>query len=142
MLVEMPLNIEHLKQRISEIHETKDELRRLTSKPYAELSINEKYAIRYHIIVLAEALGSLCLQIAAEDLNRTPQSYSQCFKILEEEGICNCARDLIALIRLRNLLVHRYWIIDDSQVYNAIKNNFKAVDKFLKSVKDKYAISL
>jgi len=62
----MPVNVDHLKQRISEILETRDELKRLTLKPYTELSMNEKYAIRYHIIVLAEALGSLCLQIAAE----------------------------------------------------------------------------
>ncbi|MGB9684805.1 MAG: DUF86 domain-containing protein [Candidatus Bathyarchaeales archaeon] len=142
MLVEMPINVEHIKQRIIEILETTDELKRLTSKPSAELGFNEKYAIRYHIIVLAEALGSLCFQIATEDFNRTPQSYSQCFKILEEEGVCNCARDLTAIMRLRNLLVHRYWIIDDNQVYNAIKSDFKAVDKFLKSVRDRYAIRL
>ncbi|MBX5321355.1 MAG: DUF86 domain-containing protein [Candidatus Bathyarchaeota archaeon] len=138
----MPINVEHIKQRIIEILETTDELKRLTSKPSAELGFNEKYAIRYHIIVLAEALGSLCFQIATEDFNRTPQSYSQCFKILEEEGVCNCARDLTAIMRLRNLLVHRYWIIDDNQVYNAIKSDFEAVDKFLKSVRDRYAIRL
>ncbi|MDW8041109.1 MAG: DUF86 domain-containing protein [Nitrososphaerota archaeon] len=138
----MPVNVEHVKQRVVEILETVNELKRLTSKPYAELSLNEKYAIRYHIIVLAEALGSLCLQIAAEELNRAPQSYSQCFKMLEEEGVCNCAKDLIAIMRLRNLLVHRYWVIDDSQVYDVIKGNFKAVDQFLKSVRDRYAISL
>jgi uncharacterized protein YutE (UPF0331/DUF86 family) len=142
MLVKMPVDVGHLKQRISDILESKTELNRLASKPYAELSMDEKYAIRYHIIVLAEALGSLCLQIAAEDLKRTPQSYSQCFKIMEEEGICNCAKDLTAIMRLRNLLTHRYWTIDDAQVYNSIKGNFKAIDKFLRSVKDRYAISL
>jgi uncharacterized protein YutE (UPF0331/DUF86 family) len=138
----MPISVEQIKQRITEILETIDELKRLTSKSYAELSLNEKYAIRYHIIVLAEALGSLCFQMATEELNRAPESYSQCFKMLEEEGICDCARDLTALVRLRNLLVHRYWVIDDSQVYDAIKSNFKAVEKFLERVKDRYAINL
>jgi uncharacterized protein YutE (UPF0331/DUF86 family) len=123
-LVEMPVNVDHLKQRISEIFETRDELKRLTLKPYTELSMHEKYAIRYHIIVLAEALGSLCLQIAAEDLHRIPQSYSHCFKMMEEEGICNCAKDLATIVRLRNLLAHRYWVIDDARVYNAIKINY------------------
>jgi len=46
------------------------------------------------------------------------------------------------LVRLRNLLTHRYWIIDDNQVYNSIKNDFKSVNKFLESVQDKYAIDL
>jgi len=61
---------------------------------------------------------------------------------MEEEDICDCAKDLTALMRLRNLLTHRYWIIDDARIYDSIKNNFKAVDKFLKSVKEKYAIKI
>ena len=142
VLVRMPININHLKQRINEILESKAELNRLTSKPYNKLSMEEKYAIRYHIIVLAEALGSICLQIATEDLKRTPQSYPECFKIMEEKGICDCAKDLTAIMRLRNLLTHRYWTIDDAQIYDSIKNNFKTIDKFLRSVKEKYAINI
>ena len=34
-----------------------------------------------------------------------------------------CLRDIVALIRLRNLLVHRYWVIDE-RVYWSVKNNF------------------
>ncbi len=62
--------------------------------------------------------------------------------MLEEEGVCDCAKDLTALVRLRNLLVHRYWVINDDQIYNAIKSNFRAVEGFLKSVKERYAINL
>jgi uncharacterized protein YutE (UPF0331/DUF86 family) len=138
----MPVNKDHLKQRINEILEAKSELKRLTSKLYNKMSQEEKYAIRYHIIVLAESLGSICVQIATEDFKRTPQSYSECFKIIEEKGVCNCAKDLTAIMRLRNLLTHRYWIIDDTQIYNSIKNNFKAIDKFLRSVKENYAIHI
>ena len=105
--------------------------------------MDEKYAVRYHIIVLAEAVGGICLHIAKEDLGQEPLSYSECFKILDEEGVCgNCARDLSAIVRLRNLLTHRYWTIDDRQVYESIKNDFRGVDKFLESVQEKYAVDL
>jgi Protein of unknown function DUF86. len=33
----------------------------------------------------------------------------------------------VALIRLRNLLVHRYWVIDDERVYWSVRNNFKCI---------------
>ncbi len=139
----MPVNVSQIKQRITEVLDAKAELNRLTLKPYAELNVEEKYAIRYHIIVIAEALGSVCLHIAKEDLQQEPLSYSECFRLLDEEGISdNCAKELTVLVRLRNLLTHRYWIIDDSQVYNSIKNDFKSVNKFLKSVQEKYAIDL
>ncbi len=139
----MPVDMSQIKQRITEVLDAKAELKRLTLKPYAELNIEEKYAIRYHVIVLAEALGSVCLHVAKEDLQQEPLSYSECFKLLDEEDISdNCAKELTALVRLRNLLTHRYSIIDDNQVYNSIKNDFKNVSKFLESVQDKYAIDL
>jgi len=42
----MPINVDHLKQRINEILESKAELNRLTTKPYTKLSMEEKYAIK------------------------------------------------------------------------------------------------
>lgn len=88
-------------------------------------------------------MGNVCLHVAKEDLKQEPLSYSECFRLLDEEGVSdNCAKELAALVRVRNLLTHRYWIIDDNQVYNSIKNDFKGVDKFLESVQDKYAINL
>jgi uncharacterized protein YutE (UPF0331/DUF86 family) len=58
-----------------------------------------------------------------------------------EEGICSdYAKDLPAMVRLRNLLSHhRYWVIDGEQVLNSIKDNFGGVDKFIESVQEKYA---
>jgi len=139
----MPVDLSQLKQRITEVLDAKAELKRLTFKSYAKLSLDEKYAIRYHIIVLAEALGGICLHVAKEDLEKEPLSYSECFRLLDEEGVCgDCAKDLSAMVRLRNLLTHRYWTIDDQQVYDSIKNDFRGVDRFLESVQEKYAVEL
>jgi uncharacterized protein YutE (UPF0331/DUF86 family) len=139
----MPVNPDQLKQRINEVLGAKTELNRLPTKPYIKLSMDEKFAIRYHVIVLAEALGAVCLHIAKEDLGYEPLSYSECFGLLDEEGICGkCAKDLSAIVRLRNLLTHRYWTIDDQLVYNSIKDDFNGVDKFLSSVGEEYAIEV
>ncbi|MGD6851425.1 MAG: DUF86 domain-containing protein [Candidatus Bathyarchaeia archaeon] len=139
----MPVDVNQIKQRLNEVLAAKAELKRLTGKPYEKLDMNEKYAIRYHVIVLAEALGNVCLHVAKEDLKQEPLSYSECFRLLDDEGISeNCAKELTKLVRLRNLLTHRYWIIDDNQVYNSIKNDFHGVESLLESVSDKYAIDL
>ncbi len=139
----MPVDVNQLKQRIAEVLGAKAELKRLTSKPFVELNLETKYAIRYHVIVLAEALGSICLHIATEEFSQTPFSYSECFTFLDEQGVCSdCAKDLRPLVRLRNLLAHHYWVIDDERVYNSIKNDFRGVDKFLEIVGDKYGNGL
>ena len=41
-----------------------------------------------------------------------------------------------ALIRLRNLLVHRYWTIDDERIYASVKSNFESVRNFLKRLRE------
>jgi len=138
----MPTDAAYLKQRMNDVLEAVSELKRLTSKPYPKLSSEEKYSIRYHLIVLAESLGSICVHAATEDLHREPQSYSECFRMLEDKGIFDCAKDLVEIMRLRNLLAHRYWTIDDAQVYDSVKKNFKCVHKFLRSIKRKYGIRI
>jgi uncharacterized protein YutE (UPF0331/DUF86 family) len=45
-------------------------------------------------------------------------------------------------VGLRNLLTHRYWTIDDKRVYDSMKNDFKGVDRFVESVKKKYAVDV
>jgi len=119
-MVEMPVDPALLGQGMNEVLEAMFELRRLTLKPYSTLSIEDKYSIRYHVIVLAEAIGSICIHVATEDFSREPRSYSECFRMLEEENIFDCAKDLIGIVTLRNLLVHRYWTIDDAQVYGSV----------------------
>jgi uncharacterized protein YutE (UPF0331/DUF86 family) len=52
--------------------------------------VDEKYAIRYNIVVLVESL-----------------------------------------VGLRNLLIHRYWGVEDRRVYQSLKANFKCVEEFL-----------
>jgi uncharacterized protein YutE (UPF0331/DUF86 family) len=97
------------------------ELYRLTSKRYNELSTDEKYSIRYNIIVLVEALVALCSHIAVEELGKIPRSYRESVRIVAEYLNIPCIDDLETLVGLRNLLIHRYQIILDDKVYSFIK---------------------
>ncbi|MFZ8791136.1 MAG: HepT-like ribonuclease domain-containing protein [Thermosphaera aggregans] len=38
------------------------------------------------------------------------------------------------IIKLRNLFVHRYWVVDDKVIYDAIKKDFKYVEEFIERV--------
>jgi uncharacterized protein YutE (UPF0331/DUF86 family) len=65
-----------------------------------------------------------------------PESYTECFRgVLERLGV-RCCRDLEALARLRNLLVHRYWAVKDEIVYNSVKKNFRCVEEFIERVRE------
>jgi len=43
---------------------------------------------------------------------------------------------------LRNILVHRYWTVDDVKVYDFVKGNFKCVEQLIKGVEERYGISV
>ena len=62
----MPVDVDVLRARISEINFIMNELQRLTSKPFMQLSVDEKYSMRYNVIVLVESIISLCIHIAVE----------------------------------------------------------------------------
>ena len=138
--MKVPVNLTYLKDRIAEVRQVINELKKLSSNPYEELTVDEKNSIRYQIIVLAEAIGSICLHIAIEDLGYEPKSYTECFAYMGSKNIVKYVDELIKIVRLRNLLVHKYWIIDDLKVYTSIKRNFDCIEELLKAVENKYGI--
>ena len=130
----------YLRARIREARDAMENLNRLASKPFDTLSPDEKYSMRYQVIVLAEAIGSICVHIALEDLNYEPSSFSDCVSYLSRIGLLDCAEDLIGILRLRNLLVHRYWVIDDRRVISSVREDFKCVEDFFRRVEERYGL--
>jgi uncharacterized protein YutE (UPF0331/DUF86 family) len=131
---------EYLKNRIGEVKSAIDDLQRITAIPYSKLSLDQKYSMRYQIIVLVEGIGGICFHIALEDLEEEPHSFAECFKMLENHDFLRSSSELMAISRLRNLLVHRYWIINDEMIYKAIQEDFKAIKDFLQDVTRHYAL--
>ena len=130
----MPIDTSVVKIRISEVRETISELLRLTSKIYDKLTIDERYSIRYNIIVLVEALVSLCTHIARKRYNYMPKSYADAVRFVSEKLNVTCVNDLVALVKLRNILVHRYWNVDDREVYDSVKCDFKCFEELLRAI--------
>ena len=42
--------------------------------------------------------------------------------------------DVVSLFKLRNLLVHRYWIIDDEKICHNVERDFKNIVNFIERV--------
>ncbi|MCX8135581.1 DUF86 domain-containing protein [Pyrobaculum aerophilum] len=100
--------------------------KRLVSKPFGEMTDEE--ALRYQLIVLVEALASMCMKFARLAYGRFYSSYRQCLVEMDKEMGTNCGAVLSSLISLRNLLVHRYFQVDDQKLYNSVRGNFTCVE--------------
>lgn len=87
--------------------------------------------------MLVEALIALCYRIAGNAYGVRPETPVRTFSVLVEKGLMNAweFEELVKLVRLRNLLIHRYWVVDDRRVYDSVRKDFKAVREFLERVK-------
>jgi len=130
----MPMDSDVIQARTSEVRASMRELERLASKPFENLGIDERYSMRYNLIVLVESMVALCIHVVAEAYGYTPVSYRDAiYKIAGKLGL-TCVDDLGSLVGLRNLLIHRYWEIRDDKVYEEIRHNFKCVEQLLNKV--------
>ena len=123
-----------VESRIKHVYEAVAELKRLASKRFEEMNVDERYSMRYNVIVLVESMASLCLHLALDYYGLRPESYSDCFREVSSRLGLGCARDLEAMVRLRNLLVHRYWVVRDEIVYESVKKDFRCVEEFVSRV--------
>jgi len=134
----MPVDVDLVRNKIDDIKFSIEELKRLTSKDFIDIDVDERYSIRYNIIVLVESLVSLCMHIAVEAYGKTPSSYRESVRFIAERLNMGCISDLESIVGLRNLLIHRYWTVDDERVYESVKENFHCIEGLLKRIEETY----
>jgi uncharacterized protein YutE (UPF0331/DUF86 family) len=127
---------------ISEIQNAIGVLRdyaRLTRESFLSSPINIRDA-KYCFIIAGQAAIDLCYHLTAKLLKKAPSDYSTCFELLEELKVFSketlmCMADMA---RFRNLLVHHYKKVDNSRVYDKLKE----IDCFERFIKELEALLL
>ena len=113
-------------------------IERVTSEdPESFLSCEEKvYGLRYAVIQAVEAIAGVCVHLMARAFIQSSGGYADCFQAMGEKGILHesLALKLAAMTRLRSLLVHRYWDVDDSRVFLCCREGVKDLRRFVSSV--------
>jgi uncharacterized protein YutE (UPF0331/DUF86 family) len=76
------------------------------------------------------------MHIAREVLGIEPETPTHAIRVLAERNIVSIdvVNDLIRIVRLRHILVHRYWTVDDRLIYNSVKKDFSSVKQFTDAV--------
>ena len=93
-------------------------------------------AVKYESLVVIEAAIAICTHLASNVGSRVPENYPDCFLVLRESDIISedLASRLVFMARFRNLIVHRYWQIDDQRVYNVLKSDLPDLEDFLREI--------
>lgn len=133
----MSLNEETIEARIREVNDAVQMLRNLTAKGFGELTVHERLSMRYLLIQLVEAASSICMHILLGAFNEKAEGFPECFARLGGKGVISedLASRLSSAARLRNLLVHRYWVIVDEKVYESVKSGLRDFEVFVVHVR-------
>lgn len=96
------------------------------------------YALRYLLTEAIEAMASICNHILTRVKGIAPKGYPDCFEKLAEAGIISqeLGNRIKKLASLRNIIIHKYWVIDDGKVFRSVKENLGDFEEFLRQVND------
>ncbi|MDJ0270140.1 MAG: DUF86 domain-containing protein [Aigarchaeota archaeon] len=104
--------------------------------------IRNIYSLRMAIIEFVEAAASVGLELLRRRLKVYDiDGYPQIFRKLVEQGLLseNVGSAMVSLAKLRNLIVHRYWEVDDLRIYHeARKNGLEKARRFIEEVRNLY----
>ncbi len=126
-------------RRASEIREALSKAKKFVSGDAEVFFSDERnvFTLKYLVIYAVEGAVSICMHIASKGLGETPSSYTECIDVLERNNVItsDVSRMLKAYVRLRNILIHRYWEVDDWRLFTEVKSEgFKVFEKFLEQV--------
>jgi uncharacterized protein YutE (UPF0331/DUF86 family) len=132
------LDPEVVRGRCAEIEDALGRLERLAHLSRDEFLANSEAQelACYRLLIAIEAALALCYHVSARRLRRAPEDYAACFRVLSDAGLIDAAlaARLQAMSRFRNLLVHMYWKLDYSRVYDIMHDHAEDLRQFAAAV--------
>ncbi|MDW8290367.1 MAG: DUF86 domain-containing protein [Armatimonadota bacterium] len=127
-----------LQARATSLRQNLERISRLASLPDEQFWSNELHvdSVKLHLIQAMEDAASICTHLIARLGGTAPSAYAECFASLHQRGVIDeaLARRLQMMARFRNLLVHRYWQVDDQQVLRIAREDVGDLLEFLRQV--------
>ena len=84
-----------------------------------------RFSLRYSVVLIVEYLADISVAILEKDFNEVVESYRDAIMKLRDKRVLGSrvAEFIARLVSLRNLIVHRYWAVDDLKIYESAKSN-------------------
>jgi hypothetical protein len=135
VLTSVVVDSERLSRALRDLERSINFIERILNRPLDEF-LNGDEAVRLEIR-RDRGRGGRRPDRLLRETGARPASYGEVFQMLGERGII--PRDLAAAMRrfagLRNLLVHRYWEMDDARLYRELKEGgLETLRRFLRHV--------
>ncbi len=134
------INIEKIKTLEKDILDTVSEIKKIISMEDENFLKSKKniYSLRYLLIEAVETMANICNHIITRLKGDVPKGYPDCFEKLFRAGVIpeELGNKLIKLARLRNIIIHKYWEIDDRKILSSTRENLPVFVEFLDQINE------
>ena len=135
------IDVGRINRLLMEIHEALGVIKKAIAlgKKHFLNNIELVYAVRYAIITIVEAISVITIHVLEKKYGVVPETYSEAVEMLGRYGVIqrDLASRLKRLVALRDILVHKYWSVDDSRIYDeATGNGVGTIEEFIREIKD------
>ena len=128
--------IESLLRELNDYIQSLKDIQNLSIEEYLKEKRNI-YSSRYLLQISIETCINISNHIVSRMKFGLPKEYADVFRLLNENDIISkeLLDKLILMTRFRNRVVHLYWNIDDSYVFEIVNNNLNDIIEFEASIK-------
>ncbi len=134
----LPLDNERIAKNKADIFVVKSDVASLVSLDKEKFLSDKKnsLSLKYLLIQAVEAITDTCQHILVKAKGAVCEGYVDCIVKAGENGLIShqLANKLRRLADLRNSLIHRYWIINDEELYNISKENIGDLEDFVNQI--------
>lgn len=130
-----PLNLERIAKNKADILAAKQDMVSLVDLDREEFLSEKKniHSLKYLLIQTVEAIADTCQHTLSKLKGLPCEGYVDCIVKAGENQVISkgLADKLKRLADLRNILIHRYWVINDEELYKQAQKNIGDFEDFV-----------
>lgn len=139
----MNIDVKRISQYIYEIKENTDDIKSILEDFSPEEILNNKRilkALKFNLVEIAESISLTIQHILAKNYGIPVKGYIDTIKKAREKNIIDESIyvSLKPFFDFRNILIHRYWEIDDSLLLKNVKENLESFYQFIETIIQKF----
>jgi uncharacterized protein YutE (UPF0331/DUF86 family) len=132
------LDVDVVRARCDEIEQALERLARIreAGREAFLADADAKDIACYRLLLAIEAALALCYHVSARHLKQVPEDYAGCFAGLAHGHVIpdDMSTRLQQMARFRNLLVHIYWKVDYTRVFDLLESDVEDLRTFSRTI--------
>jgi uncharacterized protein YutE (UPF0331/DUF86 family) len=133
-------NGDRISKGLADVLEAKSEMQKILSAGKETFLSDKKssLALRYLLIEAVEAITDVSQHLLAKSKGVACSGYVDCIVKAGERGVikADLSNKLRKLADLRNSLIHRYWVINDEELFTQCGANADDFSEFAAQIRD------